>query len=77
MIGLELKLGKIEYANLHIGSTHAILGHPSNYLTNLTAKKMEIKRIHVKATSESCIKAKQKQKNVPKYVDFRAEEPGG
>ena len=24
----------------------------------------------------SCIKAKQKQKNVPKYVDFKATEPG-
>ena len=34
LIGLEIKLGKIEHANLHIGSMHAILGHPSNQLTN-------------------------------------------
>ena len=33
--------------------------------------------IHVEATCESCIKAKQKQKNIPKYVDFKATEPGG
>ena len=77
LIGLEIKLEKIEYANLHIGSMHAILGHPSNHLTNLTAEKMGLKRIHVEATCESCIKAKQKQKNIPKYVDFKAGEPGG
>ena len=63
--------------NLHIGSTHAILGHPSNELTYETAGKMGLKRIHVEAMCESCIKAKQKQKNIPKYVDFKATEPGG
>ena len=30
LVGLEIKLGKIEPANLHIGSMLAILGHPSN-----------------------------------------------
>ena len=77
LIGLEIKLEKTEYANLHIGSTHAILGHPSNQLRNQMAEKMGLKRIHVEATSKSCIKAKQKQKNVPKYVDFKADKPGG
>ena len=38
---------------------------------------MGLKRIHMEATCESCIKAKQKQKNEPKYVDFKADEPGG
>ena len=75
LIGLEIELGKIERANLHIGSTHAILGHPSNQLTNQMAEKMGLKRIHVEAMCESCIKAKQKQKNKPKYVDFKATEP--
>ena len=74
---LEIELGKIEFANLHIGSMHAILGHPSNHLTNLTAEKMGLKRIQVEATCGSCIKTKQKQKNEPKYIDFKAEEPGG
>ena len=60
LIGLEIKLAKIEHANLHIGSTHAILGHPSNQLTNQTAEKMGLKRIHMEASCESCIKAKQK-----------------
>ena len=73
LIELEIKLGKIEYTNLHIGSTHAILRHPSNHLTNLPAEKMGLKMIHVEATYERCIKAKQKQKNLPKYVDFKAE----
>ena len=77
LIGLEIELGNIEYANLHIESTHAILWHPSNHLTNLTAEKMEFKRVHVEATCKICIKAKQKHKNVPKYIDFKAEEPGG
>ena len=77
LIGLEIELGKIERANLHIGSTHAILGHPSNQLTNQMAEKMGLKRIHMESTCESCIKAKQKQKNVPKYIDFKANEPGG
>ena len=58
LIRLEIELGKIEYANLHIGSTHTILGHSSNNLTNLTVEKMGLKRIHVEATCESCIKAK-------------------
>ena len=31
----------------------------------------------MKATCESCIKGKQKQKYIPKYVDFKATEPGG
>ena len=31
----------------------------------------------MEATYESCIKTKQKQNNVPKYVDSMAEEPGG
>ena len=66
LIGLEIKLEKIEYANLHIGSTHAILGHPSNQLTNLTAEKMGLKRIHVEASCESCTEAKQKQKKCTK-----------
>ena len=39
MIGLEIELEKIEYANLHVGSKHTILRHPSNHLTNLTAEK--------------------------------------
>ena len=39
-VGMEIKLGKIEHANLHIGSMHAMLGHPSNQLTNQTAEKM-------------------------------------
>ena len=56
---------------------HAILGHPSNELTNKTAGKIGLKGIHVKATCESCIKAKQKQKNIPKYIDFKATKPGG
>ena len=77
LIRLDIELGKIEYANLHIGSLHANLGHPSNHLTNLKAEKMELKRIHVEATCESCIKAKQKQKNVPKYADFKAEKLRG
>ena len=34
LIGLEIKLEKTDYANLHIGSMHAILGHPSNQQTN-------------------------------------------
>ena len=57
LIGLEIELEKIEYVNLHIGSTH-----PSNHSTNLTAEKMGLKRIHMEATCESCNKAKQKQK---------------
>ena len=76
LIRLEIKLGKIEHVDLHIGSTHAILGRPSNHLTDLMAEKMGLKRIHVEATCESFIKAKQKQKNVLKYVDFKAKEPG-
>ena len=52
LIGLEIELGKIEYANQDIGSMHAILRHPSNQLTNLTAERMGLKRIlvlHVRA----------------------------
>ena len=33
--------------------------------------------IHVETTCESFIKTEQKQKNVSKYVDFKAMEPGG
>ena len=60
LVGLKIKLGKIEHVNLHISSTHAILGHPSNELTNEMAEKIGLKGIHVEATYESCIKAKQK-----------------
>ena len=53
LIGLEIELEKIENANLHTGSTHAILGHPSNHLTNLTTEKTGLKRftwkLHMKA----------------------------
>ena len=77
LVRLKIKLGKIEHVNLHIGSTHAILRHPSNELTNETAEKIVLKGIHVEVTCESCIKAKQKRKNIPKYVDFRVTEPGG
>ena len=38
---------------------------------------MGFKRAHVEATCDSYIKAKQKQENVRKYVNFKAEEPGG
>ena len=62
LTGFKIELGKIEYVNLHVGSTHAIVGLPSIHLTNLTAEKMGLKRIHVEVTCESCIKAKQKQK---------------
>ena len=70
--GLEIKLEKNEYTNLHIGSMHAILRRPSNHLTNHSVEKMGLKRIYMEATCESCIKAKQKQKNVQKYIDFKA-----
>ena len=77
LIGLEIKLGKIEHANLHIGSMHDILRHSSNQLTKQTAEKMRLIRIHVETTCESCMKVKQKQKNKTKYVDFKANGPGG
>ena len=77
LIGLEIELGKVENANLYIGSTHAILGHSSNRSTNSTAEKLRLKMVHVEATRKSYIKTKQKQKNVPKHVDCKAEEPGG
>ena len=77
LIGLEVELGKMKYANLHIGSTHAILRHPRNHITNLMAEQMGLKRFHVEATCESYINANQKQKNVPKYIDFKVEESGG
>ena len=41
LIELEIKLEKIEYADLHIGRTHAFLGHPSYQLTNQTAEKWD------------------------------------
>ena len=41
LIALEIKLEKTEFTNLHIGSTHAILRHPNNQLTNQTAKKRD------------------------------------
>ena len=31
----------------------------------------------METTCESCIKAKQKQKNIPKYIDSKATKPGG
>ena len=37
---------------------------------------MGLRRVHVEATFESYMKAKQKQKNVPKYIDLKVEEPG-
>ena len=70
LIRLEIELGG---ANIHIGSTHTILWNPSNHLTNQTAEKMGLKKVHV----EACIKAKQKQKNVPKHINFKSEEAGG
>ena len=76
LIGLEFLPGEVEYANLHIKSTNAILRSPSNYLTNSTTEKMRSKRVHVEAKCKSCIK-EQKQKNIPKYKDFKAEEAGG
>ena len=45
LIGIEIELGHMEYANLHIGSSHASIGHPSNYLKNLTAEKWDSKRL--------------------------------
>ena len=55
---------------------HAILMHPSNYLTNQTAEKMGLKKVHMEAACESCMKTKQKQKNGPKSINFKAEELG-
>ena len=54
LIGLEIELGKIGYANLYVGSTRTILGHPSYHLTNLMAEKWDLKgptwKLHVTAT---------------------------
>ena len=58
LVGLKIKPKKIDHVNLHIGSTHAFLGHPSNEVTNETTGKIGLKRIHVEASCESCIKAK-------------------
>ena len=46
LIGMEMKIEYMEYANLTIGRSHAILRYPSNYLTNSTVTKWDKKGPH-------------------------------
>ena len=61
-IGIWIELRNMKYKNLHIWSTHAILGHPSNHLTNVTAEKMGLEKVNMEATCESFISTKQNKR---------------
>ena len=58
------------------GCTHAILRHPSGHITNLMVKYLDLSKFEHDKICESCIRRKQRQKNVTKKVEFRAEKPG-
>ena len=58
------------------GCTHAVLGHPSAETINMTAKKLSLNIMLHDEICESCIMGKQRQKNVPKNTEFKAEKAG-
>ena len=65
-----------EIAAIGMGSAHAVLGHPSYLLTSSTATKLGMRSLCANEICESCIKGKQRQKNVNKKVEFKAVKPG-
>ena len=76
LAGIWIERWNTETAGVCKGCTHAILGHPSRYITNLTAKYLALTKTEHDEICESCIRGKQRQKNVTKKVEFRAEKPG-
>ena len=73
--GIQIEIWNAEKAGVCRGCTHTILGHPSGHITNLTSKYLELSKVGHDKICESCIRGKQRQKNVMKNVEFRAEKP--
>ena len=76
LAGIRIDIWDVETAGVCRGCTHAILGHPCKYITNLTAKFLDLNKMVHDKICESCIKGKQHQKNIAKKVEFKAKIPG-
>ena len=58
------------------GCTHTIVGHPIRHITNLTSKYLDLNKFEHDKICESCIRGKQRHKNITEKVEFRVENPG-
>ena len=76
LAGIRIDIWDMEKAGVCRGCTNAILGHPCKHITNLTAKFLDLNKMVHNKIYKSCIKGKQRQKNVAKKVEFKAEKLG-
>ena len=76
LVGMKILKQTDEIAAIGMGSSHAVLGHPSYLLTSSTATKLGMRSMCANEICESCIKGKQQQKNVNKKVEVKAVKPG-
>ena len=76
LAGIKIDIWDVEAAGVCRGCTRAILGHLCKHITNLTAKFLDLNKMEHDKICESCIKGKQRQKNVAEKVEFKAEKPG-
>ena len=76
LAGIKIDIWDVETAGVCRGGTHAILGHLCKHITYLTAKFLDLNKMAHDKICESCIKDKQRPKNVAKKVEFKAKKPG-
>ena len=76
LVGGEIVTTQTDVTAICRGCTHAVLGHPSVETTNMTAKKISLNNMPHEEICESCIMGKQRQKNIPKNTEIKAEKAG-
>ena len=76
LAGIRIDIWDVETAGVCRGCTHAILGNRCKHITNLTAEFLDLNKMVHDKICKSCIKRKQRQKNVAKKVEFKAKKPG-
>ena len=76
LVGVEIETSQPDIMAICRGYTHAVLGHPSAETRNMTTKKLNLNYMPHDEICESCIKGKQRQKNIPKETELKAEKAG-
>ena len=76
LVGVEIVTTQTDVTAICRGCSHAVLGHPTTETTNMTAKKLSLNNMPHDKICENCIMGKQRQKNIPKNTEFKAEKAG-
>ena len=76
LVGSKNNLCDTEMVDICSGCIQIILGHPRTHVTNLTAKYLDLSIMLHDKKCLSCIRGKQRLKNVTNKVKLKIKNPG-